>query len=145
MQTWHPDQPLMGRVHRGPDERGEVGDGLQLSPTEEAINNTQGAKGQGVVGGAALSDSGHTPHNPHRKPDRPPPAATTHAAAKGKLGQQFAAGDLCVRTRTGLLGTWRSLPRPRTTQATHSHTTRDTRARCSRAAPPNADPTAPDQ
>ncbi len=49
-----PTSPLMWPVHRGPDERGEVGDGLQLSPTSEAINNTQGAEGQGVlfVGGS---------------------------------------------------------------------------------------------
>jgi hypothetical protein len=109
-----PPSPLMWRVHRGPNERGEVGDGLQLSPTEEAINNTQGAEGQGVLPGRG-SDSGHAPQT------RPPTTRRTHTCScKGKHGQQFARGDLRVRTRTGLSGTWRSLPRPRTKQATHA-------------------------
>ncbi len=99
--------------------KGGGGGWAPAQPTSEAINNAQGAEGQGVPGRG--SDSGHAPH---RKPDRPTPAALTHAAAKGKYGQQFARGDLCVRTRTGLPGTWRSLPRPRTKQATHAPCTR---------------------
>ena len=89
MQTWHPDQPLMLRVHRGPDERGEVGDGLQLSPTEEAINNTQGAGGQGVSGGGltlgtprttrTANPTAHNPPHPHMQLQRENTGSSLHA------------------------------------------------------------------
>ncbi len=53
-----------------------MGDGLQLSPTEEAINNTQGAEGQpgqGVLPGGCLTlGTPRTTHTANPTTHHPP-------------------------------------------------------------------------